>query len=905
MKIYLILFLFTLVFSLDEDNHKWVYKYGEGKAEGDRTMRNLLGGKGLGLHDMCSIGVPVPPGFTITTEVCTYYYEHDKQYPKRLQGDIQEGMKHIERIVGKKFGDEADPLLVSVRSGARVSMPGMMDTVLNLGLNDKTVVGLHTKTGNERFAYDSYRRFIQMFGNIVMGVPHSEFEKVLQGVKNKIGVKLDTELKTENLKEVISEYKKLIKEKKGYEFPQDVQEQLKQAIDAVFGSWNNPRAITYRNINDIPHTWGTAVNIVAMVFGNMGDTSATGVAFTRNPSTGEKIFYGEYLVNAQGEDVVAGIRTPQQISNAGKIAQHSELPSMEESMPQMYKELNDVREKLEKHNKDMQDIEFTIQEGKLYLLQCRSGKRTAKAAVKIAVDLVEEGIVDKEQALLLVDPNSINQLLHRQIDPQAKKNILSRGLNASPGAASGTIVFTAEDAEKKAASGPVILLREETSPDDITGMHVAQGVITARGGMTSHAAVVARGMGAPCITGCGEMVINFEKKIVYFGNKQLKEGDWISMSGDTGEIYEGQVPTIEPQISGDFETIMKWADETRRMRIEANAETPKDAQQARDFGAEGIGLVRTEHMFFDPKRIVSMRKMILANTDEEKKKALDELLPYQTADFEELFRIMDGYPVTIRLLDPPLHEFLPNTDKDIKELAKEIGISEEDIRKRAVTLHELNPMLGHRGCRLCISRPEITQMQGRAIFTAAMNAAKKGINVYPQIMIPLAVSKKEIQILKDILDKEKAALEKENNCEIPYVFGTMIELPRACLRGAELAQIAQFFSFGTNDLTQTTLGISRDDFSFRDCYKDNGIFDSDPFAVLDEDGVGEMVKFAVERGKSVQKDLKTGICGEHGGDPKSIQFADSLGMDYVSCSPFRIPIARLAAAQAVVRNKKK
>ena len=905
MKIYLILFLFTLVFSLDEDNHKWVYKYGEGKAEGDRTMRNLLGGKGLGLHDMCSIGVPVPPGFTITTEVCTYYYEHDKQYPKRLQGDIQEGMKHIERIVGKKFGDEADPLLVSVRSGARVSMPGMMDTVLNLGLNDKTVVGLHTKTGNERFAYDSYRRFIQMFGNIVMGVPHSEFEKVLQGVKNKIGVKLDTELKTENLKEVISEYKKLIKEKKGYEFPQDVQEQLKQAIDAVFGSWNNPRAITYRNINDIPHTWGTAVNIVAMVFGNMGDTSATGVAFTRNPSTGEKIFYGEYLVNAQGEDVVAGIRTPQQISNAGKIAQHSELPSMEESMPQMYKELNDVREKLEKHNKDMQDIEFTIQEGKLYLLQCRSGKRTAKAAVKIAVDLVEEGIVDKEQALLLVDPNSINQLLHRQIDPQAKKNILSRGLNASPGAASGTIVFTAEDAEKKAASGPVILLREETSPDDITGMHVAQGVITARGGMTSHAAVVARGMGAPCITGCGEMVINFEKKIVYFGNKQLKEGDWISMSGDTGEIYEGQVPTIEPQISGDFETIMKWADETRRMRIEANAETPKDAQQARDFGAEGIGLVRTEHMFFEPKRIVSMRKMILADTDEEKKKALDELLPYQTADFEELFRIMDGYPVTIRLLDPPLHEFLPNTDKDIKELAKEIGISEEDIRKRAVTLHELNPMLGHRGCRLCISRPEITQMQGRAIFTAAMNAAKKGINVYPQIMIPLAVSKKEIQILKDILDKEKAALEKENNCEIPYVFGTMIELPRACLRGAELAQIAQFFSFGTNDLTQTTLGISRDDFSFRDCYKDNGIFDSDPFAVLDEDGVGEMVKFAVERGKSVQKDLKTGICGEHGGDPKSIQFADSLGMDYVSCSPFRIPIARLAAAQAVVRNKKK
>ena len=891
--------------SLEDENHKWVYTYGAGKAEGNRTQRNLLGGKGVGLHDMCSIGVPVPPGFTITTEVCTYYYEHDKTYPKKLEGDIQNGMHHIEGIVGKKFGDEADPLLVSVRSGARVSMPGMMDTILNLGLNDKTVVGLHTKTGNERFAYDSYRRFIQMFGDIVMGVPHHEFEKVLQGVKDKVNVKLDTELKTEDLKEVITGYKKLINDKKGHEFPQDVQEQLKQAIHAVFGSWNNPRAITYRNINDIPHTWGTAVNIVAMVFGNMGDTSATGVAFTRNPATGEKVFFGEYLVNAQGEDVVAGIRTPQQISNAGKAAQGSTLPSMEESMPEMYKELNEVREKLEKHNKDMQDIEFTIQEGKLYLLQCRNGKRTAKAAVKIAVDLYNEGIIDKDQALLLIDPTAINQLLHRQIDPKAKKTVLSKGLNASPGAACGTIVFTAEDAEIKAKDGPVILLREETSPDDITGMHVAKGVITSRGGMTSHAAVVARGMGAPCITGCGEMVINFEKKTVSFGNKDLKEGDWISMSGDTGEIFEGQVPTIEPQISGDFQTIMKWADETRRMHIEANAETPKDAQQARDFGAEGIGLVRTEHMFFDPKRIVSIRKMILADTEEEKKNALAELLPYQTSDFEELFRIMDGYPVTIRLLDPPLHEFLPKTDKDIKELAKEINVTEELIRKRIVTLHELNPMLGDRGCRLCISRPEITEMQGQAIFTAAMNAAKKGVKVYPQIMIPLAVSKKEIQILKDILDNEKAKLEKANNCEIPYVFGTMIELPRACIKSAELAEVAHFFSFGTNDLTQTTLGISRDDFSFRDCYKDNGIFDSDPFAVLDEEGVGELIKMSVTRGKAVQKELRTGICGEHGGEPKSIQFADAIGMDYVSCSPFRIPIARLAAAQAVVKNKKK
>ena len=880
---------------------KYVYMF----AEGNANMRELLGGKGANLAEMASLGLPVPYGFTITTEACNAYYDDGKKINKDIMSQVKVALGKLEKQAGKKLGNAKNPLLVSVRSGARASMPGMMDTILNLGINDEVAETIAKKTNNERFAYDSYRRFIQMFSDVVMELSKKRFEEIIDEVKEKKGVKLDTELDADDMKELVKRFKDFYKKELKEDFPQDTNVQLERAIEAVFRSWNNPRAITYRNINDIPHTWGTAVNIVAMVFGNMGDTSATGVAFTRDPATGEKVFFGEYLVNAQGEDVVAGIRTPQQISNAGKAAQHSDLPSMEESMPQMYQELNDVRDKLEKHNKDMQDIEFTIQEGKLYLLQCRSGKRTAKAAVKIAVDLVKEGIVDKEQALLLVDPTSINQLLHRQIDPHAPKTVLSRGLNASPGAASGTIVFTAEDAEKKAALGPVILLREETSPDDITGMHVAQGVITARGGMTSHAAVVARGMGAPCITGCGEMVINFEKKIVYFGNKQLKEGDWISMSGDTGEIYEGQVPTIEPQISGDFETIMKWADETRRMRIEANAETPKDAQQARDFGAEGIGLVRTEHMFFDPKRIVSMRKMILADTEEEKKKALDELLPYQTSDFEELFRIMDGYPVTIRLLDPPLHEFLPKTDKEIQELAKEIGVTEEAIKKRAVTLHELNPMLGHRGCRLCISRPEITQMQGKAIFTAAMNAAKKGVKVLPQIMIPLAVSKKEIQILKDILDKEKAALEKENNCEIPYVFGTMIELPRACLRGAELASVAQFFSFGTNDLTQTTLGISRDDFSFRDCYKDNGIFDSDPFAVLDEDGVGEMIKLAVNRGKSVQKDLKTGICGEHGGEPKSIQFADALGMDYVSCSPFRIPIARLAAAQAVVRNKKK
>ena len=642
-----------------------------------------------------------------------------------------------------------------------------------------------------------------------------------------------------------------------------------------------------------------------MVFGNMGDTSATGVAFTRDPTNGDKIFFGEYLINAQGEDVVAGIRTPQQISIAGRIAQKSELPSMEESMPEIYKQLIEVKDKLEKHNKDMQDIEFTIQEGKLYLLQQRSGKRTAKAAVKIAVDLYNEGIIDKDRALLLVDALSINRLLHKQIDPNAKKEIIAKGLNASPGAACGTIVFTAADAEIKSKDGPVILLREETSPDDITGMHIAKGVITARGGMTSHAAVVARGMGAPCITGCSDMVIDFNKKIVFFNNKQYKEGDWISMSGDNGEIYDGKVPTIEPTIGGDFETIMKWADETRHLKVEANAETEKDATQARKFGAEGIGLVRTEHMFFDPVKIISIRKMILAETEEEKNNALNSLLPYQTEDFEKLFTIMEGYPVTIRLLDPPLHEFLPKTDKDIKELAKELKISEDHIKMRILSLEETNPMLGNRGCRLCISKSEITHMQGKAIFTAALNCLKKGLNIKPQIMIPLCVSKKELQILKDILDEEKNKLEKENNCTIPYVFGTMIELPRACIMSHQLAEIANFFSFGTNDLTQTTLGISRDDFTFRDAYRKKGIIDSDPFAVLDFEGVGELIKMSCKKGKDTKSDLLTGICGEHGGDPKSIIFADLIGMDYISCSPFRIPIARLAAAQATIINRSK
>ena len=890
--------------STEDPNHKWVYTYGNGKAEGNPSMKNLLGGKGVGLAEMTSIGVPVPPGFTITTEVCTYYYEHDHQYPKTLDEQIFKAMNNIEEIVGKKFGDEADPLLVSVRSGARVSMPGMMDTILNLGLNNKTVEGLAKKSGNERFAYDSYRRFIQMFADICMGVPHAEFEKILAAEKEKSGVKLDHQLTAENLKNVVNNYNAKIKELTGKEFTQDVKEQLKQAYHAVFNSWNNERAITYRNLNDIPHNWGTAVNIVAMVFGNMGDTSATGVAFTRNPATGDKIFYGEYLINAQGEDVVAGIRTPQQISIEGKKAQHSDLPSMEESMPEMYKQLNEVREKLEKHYKDMQDIEFTIQDGKLYLLQQRSGKRTAKAAVKIAVDLYNEGIVDKDKALTLVDAKSINQLLHPQIDPKAPKETMIRGLPASPGAACGTIVFNAHDAAVKSKDGPVILLREETSPDDITGMHVAKGVVTARGGMTSHAAVVARGMGAPCITGAGDMLIDFDKKTVKFGDKyNLKEGDWISISGDTGEVYNGKVPTVEPGISGDFETVMKWADETRKLKVEANAETPKDAKQARDFGAEGIGLVRTEHMFFDPKRIISIRKMIVSETQEDKVKAINELLPYQTSDFEELFKIMDGLPVTIRLLDPPLHEFLPKTEEDIQTLAKDLECDPAVIRERITSLKEANPMLGNRGCRLGITKPELTEMQAKAIFTAAMNVTKIGVKVHPKVMIPLAMSKRELEVLKEILDREHRYIEEGWNVKIPYTFGTMIELPRACLVAGQLAEYAQFFSFGTNDLTQTTFGISRDDFTYLDVYRKSGIIDADPFSVLDSKGVGKLIEKAITDGKKVNPKLLCGICGEHGGDPKSIQYADSIGIDYVSCSPFRIPIARLAAAQAVVLNK--
>ena len=819
---------------------------------------------------------------------------------------VFKAMEKIEVYNGKKFGDVNNPLLVSCRSGPRVSMPGMMDTILNLGLNDKTVEGLAKKSGNERFAYDSYRRFIQMFADICMGIPLYNFEKILSGIKAKNNIKFDKDLTIKMLKEVITEYKKMVKDTVGKEFIQDVKEQLKNAIHGVFISWNNDRAIIYRNLNDIPHNWGTAVNIVSMVFGNMGDTSATGVAFTRNPATGDKIFYGEYLINAQGEDVVAGIRTPQQISIEGKKAQHSDLPSMEESMPEMYKQLNEVREKLEKHYKDMQDIEFTIQDGKLYLLGRRSGKRTIKAAVKIAVDLYYEGFIDKEKAISLVDAKSIKKLLHPQIDPKVKKETMARGLPSSTGISCGKIVFNVHDAGGKYKDYPVILLSEQPTYDDIIGIHVFKGVVTTRGGMNSLVAVYARGKDVPCITGVGDMIIDFNKKTVKFRDKYvLKEGDWISISGDTGEIYKGKVPIMPPNISGDFETIMKWADEIRHLKIEANVETIKDALQARDLGAEGIGLIRTEHMFFEPKKIISIRKMIVAETEEEKRKALDEILPYQTKEFEDLFKIMNGLPVTIRLLDPPLHEFLPKTEEDMETLAKEIGVKLEQVKERVSSLKESNPMLGNRGCRLGISRPEIIEMQAKAILTAAVNVIKLGKKVNPKIMIPFAVSKRELQVMKDIIDKEQKKLEKEKRCPIPYTFGTMIELTRAALLADQLAELAHFFSFITNNLIQTTFGISKDDFSYHEVYRKSGIIDVDPFSVLDSRGVGFLIENAIKKGKAVQKDLKCGICDEHGCDPKSIQYVDSIGMDYVSCSPLKIPIARLVAAQDVILNKKK
>ncbi len=880
---------------------KFVYSFGDGKSEGDASMKNLLGGKGANLAEMSNMGLPVPPGFTITTEFCDFYYKNDKKFPDALRSEVALALKQIEEKIGAKFGDEKNPLLFSVRSGARASMPGMMDTVLNLGLNDKTVLGLAEKSGNRRFAFDSYRRFIQMYSNVVLGFDHHNFEVILDEKKHEFGASADTDLTTENLEEIVALFKSEVKKELGFDFPQDVNEQLWGAVEAVFASWMNNRAIVYRQLNDIPASWGTAVNVQSMVFGNMGETSATGVAFTRNPSTGEKELYGEYLINAQGEDVVAGIRTPQSITNSGKKQLNSVLPSMEETMPEVFVELERIYKKLELHYRDMQDIEFTVQNKKLWMLQTRNGKRTAHAAVKIAVDMVSEKLIDKKDALKRIDPMSLDQLLHPTLDPKAKVQVIAKGLPASPGAASGIVVFSSAEAEKKSENGgKVILVRVETSPEDIKGMHVSQGILTARGGMTSHAAVVARGMGTPCVSGASGLHVDNAGQFFTAGGVKVKEGDVITINGSTGDVILGLVPTLKPNLSGDFETIMKWADEVRVLKVRTNAETPLDCQTARDFGCEGIGLCRTEHMFFSEDRIISVREMILAETLEGRKKALAKLLPMQRKDFVEIFKIMVGLPVTIRLLDPPLHEFLPHKDNEIAEVAKAVGVDVSYVKHRISQLHEQNPMLGHRGCRLGISYPEIYEMQARAIFEAASIVKKEtGKDVLLEIMVPLVAAKKELQILKTLIVATEKSVEKETGEKLNYMVGTMIELPRAALLADQIAEEAEFFSFGTNDLTQTTFGLSRDDSaSFLGHYQKAGILEKDPFAELDQEGVGALIKIAVEKGKATRKDIKLGICGEHGGNPASIEFCHKAGLNYVSCSPYRVPIARLAAARA-------
>ncbi len=885
---------------------KWVFGFGEGSADGSAGMKNLLGGKGANLAEMSNLGLPVPPGFTITTEVCTFFYEKNKTYPNDLKDQVDEALKQLERRIGARLGEEADPLLVSVRSGARASMPGMMDTVLNLGLNDRTVEGLARQSGDPRFAQDSYRRFIQMYGQVVLGVDHHHFEDVLENHKLDLGATLDTELKAEDWKDVVAAYKDIVKRELGQPFPQDPQEQLWGAIGAVFGSWMNQRAITYRRLHDIPADWGTAVNVQAMVFGNMGDDCATGVAFTRNPSTGANEFYGEYLVNAQGEDVVAGIRTPQHLTIAGKKANKSSLPAMEESMPAVFADLMGVRTTLETHYRDMQDIEFTVQQGKLFMLQTRTGKRTAPAALKIAVDLCHDGVIDKDEAIRRIEPQSLDQLLHPTLDPKAKQVVLARGLPASPGAACGLIVFSADEAEARAAKGEaVILVRVETSPEDIHGMHAAKGILTTRGGMTSHAAVVARGMGRACVAGAGDLRVDYAARTMTARDQVVKAGEVITINGSTGEVMLGAVPTVQPELSGDFATLMGWADEVRTMGVRANADTPQDAKTARRFGAEGIGLCRTEHMFFDAERILAVREMIMADDEAGRRKALAKLLPMQRGDFVELFRIMEKLPVTIRLLDPPLHEFLPKTDAELGEIAKVTGKDLASIRHRANALHETNPMLGHRGCRLAITAPEIYEMQARAIFEAAAAVTKDGKRkVEPEIMIPLVGTKKEFDILKVMIDRIGAEVARETGVTLTYMVGTMIELPRAALRAGEIAETAQFFSFGTNDLTQTCFGLSRDDAgSFLGAYLKQGIIDQDPFVSIDREGVGELVKIAAERGRRTRRGLKMGICGEHGGDPASIRFCQEIALDYVSCSPYRVPIARLAAAQAALAQE--
>ena len=878
---------------------KWVYTIGNGQAEGDASMRNLLGGKGANLAEMNKVGLPVPPGFTVTTEVCTYYYNNNHQYPADLKDQVREAVAGVEKIMGKKFADANNPLLFSVRSGARVSMPGMMDTVLNLGLNDETVKALAKASGSERFAYDSYRRFLQMFSDVVMGADLDLYEEALENMKKSKGYKSDTDLTAEDLKELVNEYKEIGK-KLGKVVPQDPWEQLWAGIGAVFGSWMVDRAITYRKLNNIPGDWGTAVNVQTMVFGNAGDDCATGVCFSRDPATGENVYYGEYLVNAQGEDVVAGIRTPQPMASKG------DGTSLEEKWPHLYQELVDVRNNLEKHYKDMQDMEFTIEHGKLWMLQCRNGKRTAAAAVRMAVEMVEEGLLNKEEAIMRVGAEQLAQLLHPMLDPKAPKKVIATGLPASPGAAVGRAVFNAEDAEAWAAKGEkVILIRNETSPEDIGGMHASQGVITARGGMTSHAAVVARGMGTPCVSGSHDITISYkDKTMTTKSGAVVKEGDWVSLDGGKGQIIEGKVPTVSVEMTGNFGKLMSWVDEIKTMEVRANAETPKDAKQARDFGAQGIGLARTEHMFFDADRIPDMRAMILARDEAGRRAALARLLPYQKQDFKDLFKIMDGLPVVIRLLDPPLHEFLPHTDAEMQELANKMGMTLEEVKNRANALHEANPMLGHRGCRLPITYPEICEMQTRAILEAALECEAEGIKVLPEIEVPLTGSKKELDIVKDIIDTTAEKIFAEKGKKIKYEVGSMIELPRAALKADELALSAEFFGFGTNDLTQTTLGMSRDDTgAILDEYRSRGVYVADPFASIDVEGVGCLVKMACEKARCANPKIWLGVCGEHGGDSASIDFFQTCGMNYVSCSPFRVPVARLAAAQAAVRHK--
>jgi len=885
---------------------QYVYRFGGGVSDGGKGDKNLLGGKGANLAEMASIGLPVPPGFTISTEMCVRYYDEGESFPESLKAEVANGIAHIEAITGKKFGVAAEPLLVSVRSGARASMPGMMDTVLNLGLNDETVVGLAAKSGDPRFAWDSYRRFIQMYSDVVLQLDHSAFEEALEIAKEDKGIYLDTDMDADDWKALVGRYKEIVVElQNGRPFPHDVHEQLWGAIGAVFGSWQSERAKIYRRLNDIPSEWGTAVNVQAMVFGNMGETSATGVAFTRDPAKGDREYYGEFLINAQGEDVVAGIRTPQYLTRKAREAAGAKPASMEEALPEVYSELTKVFDLLETHYRDMQDIEFTVQQGQLWMLQTRAGKRTAKAALKIAVDMANEGLITQEEAVLRVDPAALDQLLHPTLDPKAPRDIIAKGLPASPGAASGVVVFDAETATERAERGDaVILVRVETSPEDIHGMHAAKGILTARGGMTSHAAVVARGMGRPCVSGVGSLAIDAKAKLFRVAGREIREGEVITIDGSTGEVMVGAVATVQPELAGDFGTLMEWADKGRRLKVRANAETPLDCKTARIFGAEGIGLCRTEHMFFDAARITAVRQMILAEDERGRRAALDKLLPEQRADFAEIFEIMAGLPVTIRLLDPPLHEFLPHQEDEFAEVAAATGIGVEALKRRAAELHEFNPMLGHRGCRLGVTYPEIYEIQARAIFEAACDvAARTGAAPIPEVMVPLVATRRELELMKAVIDGAAKSVFAEKGRTLDYLVGTMIELPRAALKAGEIAEVGEFFSFGTNDLTQTTLGVSRDDAGrFLTTYVDKGIYPKDPFVSLDIEGVGELIELAADRGRKTRPGIKLGICGEHGGDPTSIGFCEKIGLDYVSASPYRIPIARLAAAQAALKR---